>query len=134
MLAVPAPPRNSLRSLCELRSDNRGESDERSALRARAGTAALLGFAQGAPAAGGLRLCIRCTGSCDEVAIFAPHAVDLSRAAGTAGAVIAGTASAGRSEIGRASCRERVDGSGVNALLTTTSANNDTRRSGWIRL
>src|SRR5690606_8629160 len=46
MLAVPAPPRNSLRSLRELRSDSRGESEVRSALRARAGTAALLGCAQ----------------------------------------------------------------------------------------
>src|SRR5690606_9382187 len=46
MLAMPAPPRNSLRSLRELRSDSRGESDERCALRARADTAALLGCAQ----------------------------------------------------------------------------------------
>src|SRR5690606_42164615 len=46
MLAMPAPPRNSLRSLRELRSNNRGEPEERGALRARAGTAALLGCAQ----------------------------------------------------------------------------------------
>jgi len=57
MLAPPAPPRSSLRSLRELRSDSRGESEVRSALRARAGTAALLGGARGAPAAGGPRLC-----------------------------------------------------------------------------
>src|SRR5690606_1791377 len=37
---------NSLRSLRELRSNNRGESEGRSALRARAGTAALLGCAR----------------------------------------------------------------------------------------
>src|SRR5690606_15813384 len=49
MLAMPAPPRNSLRSLRELRSDSRGESEVRSALRARAGTAALLGCAQARP-------------------------------------------------------------------------------------
>ncbi|HQY27875.1 MAG TPA: hypothetical protein PK787_03725, partial [Burkholderiaceae bacterium] len=46
MLAAPAPPRNSLRELRSLRSDNRGESEVRSALRARAGTAALLGCAR----------------------------------------------------------------------------------------
>ena len=46
MLAAPAAPRNSLRSLRELRSDNRGESEVRGALRAPAGTAALLGCAQ----------------------------------------------------------------------------------------
>jgi len=46
MLAAPAPPRNSLRSLRELRSNSRGESEGRSALRARAGTAALLGCAR----------------------------------------------------------------------------------------
>mgnify|MGYP003373225216 CR=1 FL=1 len=46
VLAAPAAPRNSLRSLRELRSDNRGESEVRGALRAPAGTAALLGCAQ----------------------------------------------------------------------------------------
>ena len=49
MLTAPAAPRNSLRSLRELRSDNRGESEVRGALRAPAGTAALLGCAQARP-------------------------------------------------------------------------------------
>ena len=49
VLAAPAAPRNSLRSLRELRSDSRGESEVRGALRAPAGTAALLGCAQARP-------------------------------------------------------------------------------------
>src|SRR5690606_25819525 len=46
MLAPPAPRRNAHRPLRARRSDNRGESEVRGALRARAGTAALLGCAQ----------------------------------------------------------------------------------------
>src|SRR5690606_10683143 len=49
MLGTPAPRRNSLRAPCALRSDSRRESEVRSALRARAGTPALLGCAQARP-------------------------------------------------------------------------------------
>src|SRR5690606_21646958 len=75
-------PRNSLRSLRELRSDNRGESDKRSALRARAGTAALLGCAQARRRRAAHAFADTVAALEANVPAFTPNTSAVSRAAG----------------------------------------------------
>jgi hypothetical protein len=73
VLAPPAAPRNSLRSLRELRSDSRGESEVRGALRAPAGTAALLGCAQARPRRAARAFAVNVVVRAVNVPVFRPN-------------------------------------------------------------